>query len=371
MKTNLPPPNYHQLQQSESGEFLLINRLIEHLAQPPFSQFDDGQTKDPLGEKGKRLPGIGDDCAVFPSSIVGKYLLASVDSFIEGRHFLFSISNPEEVGFKAVATSVSDIAAMGGNPRFVLINLHLTPNFEYSTVERIYRGIQECCSQFGVFVIGGNTSSATELSISTSIIGDIDGMPLLRSGATESDDFWISGTLGLSHLGLLLLKDKRDYSLSESVLKSAVLRYQRPEPRISLGQKLLALGATSAIDISDGIFQDAGHIALQSGVEIELELAALNQIGVSEQNLVELLSAGGDYELLFSISPKLRGSIEALNKELAPNSQLIRCGRATKVDGKGSVVLRTKDGIISSLELTRKYKLPSLGNDHFVKKLAV
>ena len=137
MKTNLPPPNYHQLQQSESGEFLLINRLIEHLAQPPFSQFDDGQTKDPLGEKGKRLPGIGDDCAVFPSSIVGKYLLASVDSFIEGRHFLFSISNPEEVGFKAVATSVSDIAAMGGNPRFVLINLHLTPNFEYSTVERI------------------------------------------------------------------------------------------------------------------------------------------------------------------------------------------------------------------------------------------
>jgi len=369
MKTNLPLSNYHQSQENEAGEFLLINRLIKHLAQPPFCQSEDGQNKEAHIEKDKGLQGIGDDCAVIPSSMVGKYLLTSVDSFIEGRHFLLTLSTPEEIGFKAAATAVSDIAAMGGKPRFILINLHLPPNFESLIVEKIYRGIQEFCSKFGVFVIGGNTSSAAETSISVTVIGECATQPLLRSGAKESDDFWVSGALGLSQLGLSTLKDKREYSVAESVLQSALSRYQRPEPRILLGEKLLALGATSAIDISDGIFQDAGHIAAASGVDIELDLESLNLVGVSEGELVELLAGGGDYELLFSAPRELRETIEGFNLDTPLDCRIVRCGTATKTSSEALIHIKTKGGVISSAELAKQYNLSGLGNDHFIKKI--
>jgi len=367
MKSIPPLPNYHQLQENGAREFSLINRLIQHLAQPPFCQSPSAQNKDLLGEKSKSCGGIGDDCAVIPSSIVGKYLVASVDAFIEGRHFLFNISSPEQIGYKAVATAASDIAAMGGELKFILLNLLLPSQFEQAIVERIYGGISEFCAQFGAFVIGGNTSSASEFSVSTTVIGECNVDPLFRSGAKVGDDFWVSGVLGLSHLGLLLLKDGRKFEVAKNVLDLAISRYQRPEPRILLGQKLLDLGATSAIDISDGIFQDAGHIALQSGVEIELDLNSLNQVGLPEKEHVELLSGGGDYEIFFSAPPELRTSIASLNTELDGNSQLVRCGTATRADSLGSLTVATTQGRFKGLELQKKFNLISLGNDHFAK----
>jgi thiamine-monophosphate kinase len=368
MNTNLPPPNYHQLQENEAGEFSIINRLIKLLAQPPFSHSQQGINKEGFGEKSKGLLGIGDDCAVIPSSIVGKYLLTSVDSFIEGRHFLFEISTPQQIGFKSLATAVSDIAAMGGEPRFVLINLHLPKNFDYSVVEKMYEGVREFCGQYNVFVIGGNISSSAEVSLSVTVIGQSNEEPLVRSGAQVGDDVWVSGTLGLSQMGLSLLKDQRKYNVSQEVQNVAISCYQRPDPRIILGNKIAALGATSAIDLSDGIFQDAGHIAIQSGVNMSLRLSSLNIEGVSEGELVELLVAGGDYELLFTAPPNVREKIEQLKGELGPDIRLTRCGTAAAAKDQGSVQILVADAVLTPLELAKKHNLKGFGNDHFTKK---
>lgn len=291
----------------ETGEFALISQLLHSL---PLS-----------AEAGRQL----DDCSIIPTNKLGKIFLTSVDTLVEGRHFARGISGPEDIGYRALATAISDIAAMGGEPQFALINLQFPRGEDPNYLERCYEGVGDFCVEFSVKIIGGNLSAASELSLAVTVIGSSNSKPLLRSGASPGDDVWVSSTpLGLADLGLRILKGSP--ALAEEIKAKAIQRYQRPKPRIEVGKKLAELGVSSCIDISDGLIQDASHIAIQSNVDIDLDLSKVLIRELSEANAVECLIGGGDYELLFSAPASLRSELEKLG--------FTRCGTVSSGTGK-------------------------------------
>ncbi len=253
---------------------------------------------------------IGDDCAAF--RLGGDTWLAAADMLVEGRHFR-KWASPEDVGYKAVAVNVSDVAAMGGRPRFILVSGG-TP--EPETALRVFEGVAEACREFGVYPLGGDTTGADSLTVDVSILGLAEAPPVLRSGARPGDLIAVSGELGASAAGLLALEDGMDgYS-------RLVRKHLRPEPRVEAGFVAAKLGAHAMIDISDGLASDVRHICEKSGVgcEINLDLLPLSEDARSlaaslDRDVLSLAATGGeDYELLVaapgSILDELARSIE-------------------------------------------------------------
>jgi len=235
---------------------------------------------------GDRAAGIGDDAAVL-NVPRGDALVASVDSAIEGQHFRAEWLSPAEIGYRAVAAALSDLAAMAALPLGVLIALGVSPAWR-DRLDEIADGIGEAVTASGTRIRGGNLSTAGELSITTTVLG-YAFVPLMRRTAKPGDRVYVTGQLGGVGAALDALMAGADPGAHRA-------RLVHPVPRISEARWLADAGATAAIDISDGLAADARHLATASGVELSLDSARLPLArGVDAARAVR---SGEEYELL-------------------------------------------------------------------------
>jgi thiamine-monophosphate kinase len=237
---------------------------------------------------------LGDDCAVL--EIGGSTWVAASDMLVSGHHFK-DWATPEDVGYKAVAVNASDVAAMGGIPRFVLASGG-APDPE--TALRCSQGVLEACERFDIYPLGGDTTRADALTVDVAILGELATQPVLRSGASPGDLLGVTGELGASAAGLLALE--RGMTGPERLIR----RCLRPEPRLEAGRVAAMLGVTAMIDLSDGLASDVRHVCDQGkvGCKVDLDLLPINddtsELARSLEHDPEILAATGgeDYELL-------------------------------------------------------------------------
>jgi thiamine-monophosphate kinase len=250
---------------------------------------------------------IGDDCAVF--GIGDRSWVAASDMLVAGRHFK-EWAAPADVGYKAVAVNVSDVAAMGATPRFVLVS-GAAP--EPGTVLDVFEGVAEACRAFGAYPLGGDTTGAESLTVDVAILGELENAPVLRSGARPGHLLAVTGELGASAAGLLALEGGME---GFGRLKE---RHLRPRPRVEVGTSAAGLGVGAMIDLSDGIASDVRRICERSAVGCDVDLALLpvskdtRELAASLGRDAEALAATGgeDYELLISAEERV---IEELTK---------------------------------------------------------
>ena len=264
--------------------------------------------------------GIGDDAAVLTLT-PGQCLLATTDLLIEEVHFRRRSASPYEIGWKAMAVNLSDIAAMGGIPRYALIALALPPELSVEEFDELYRGMTALAELHEVELVGGDTCASPHgLVLNLTLLGEAK-TPILRSGARPGDLLAVTGSLGLSAAGLALL-EKSPQGLSSDDRKSALTTHLCPTPRTREGQWLQGRGVVHAmIDLSDGLATDAGHIATESkvGVTVRVDLLpippAVRRIAeATGQDPVALAVTGGeDYELLLTVTPD---SLPELSRQL-------------------------------------------------------
>ena len=239
---------------------------------------------------------VGDDCAVV--RLGESTWAAAADMLVYGHHFK-DWASPEDVGYKAVAVNVSDVAAMGAEPRFILTSGGAP---EAETTFRCFQGILEACGDFGVYPLGGDTTRADAFTVDVSILGQFTHQPVLRSGAWEGDLLAVTGELGASAAGFLALE------AGGREPERLVRKHLRPEPRVQAGRVAARLGAHAMIDLSDGLASDVRHICEKSGVGCRIYLEHLPVAGDTreyitslEKDPVELAAtAGEDYELLIA-----------------------------------------------------------------------
>jgi thiamine-monophosphate kinase len=213
------------------------------------------------------LVGIGDDAAVL--AVPDGRVVATTDFLIEGRHFRRDWAGPADVGHKAAARSLADVAAMGAGPSALLVALAAPPDLPVSWARELAEGLAAECARAGASVIGGDTARADHVILAVTGLGDLAGRdPVLRSGASPGDLVAVAGPLGHAAAGLALLTAGR----TEDPL---VREHLRPAPPYDAGPEAAGLGATAMIDVSDGLLADLGHIADASGVRIDLDSAAL------------------------------------------------------------------------------------------------
>lgn len=272
------------------GEFGLIERIRE------------GEGALPRG-----IMGIGDDCAVLPQR-KGYKTLVSTDLLMEGVHFLLEDIDPYSLGWKSAAVNLSDIAAMGGRPLGSFLAFALPKALDSKWMDDFFRGYRAVSGLCSAPLLGGDTTSSLDrLCICVTVLGECeDGHEVLRSGARPSDKICVSGTLGDSAGGLKLILG----GLSrEGAGERLIERHYRPVPRVAEGQRIAACGATSMMDISDGIGSDLRHITRASGVgavvrvkDLPLSEELLSQSALYGWNARGLAIDGGeDYELLFTM----------------------------------------------------------------------
>ena len=247
--TNVPEGRVSSL-----DEFALIDKLTQHsIYNPTYVKV-----------------GVGDDCAVYDTPCDVDQLV-STDMMVEGIHFSESTTTPFDVGYRLGAANISDIAAMGGTPRHMVVSIAVPKGRHTSYVEEVYQGLHDICAEYSVNIIGGDTvSTEGPFVISATVFGDVPtNQSVLRSGAQDGDAVFITNYLGLSYVGLhSLLEGSEDYPLSRSV-------HQRPIPHIECGIIARDLGATSMNDISDGLSSELNEIAKASQVIIYIDESAL------------------------------------------------------------------------------------------------
>lgn len=226
---------------------------------------------------------------------------------VDGVHFELEWATPETWGARALAVNLSDIAAMGGTPTACVVNLAIPEGLGTRTIERIYAGLLKSARIAGVEIVGGNITNAKQLSITIAMLGEATGASMRRDTARIGDEIFVTGTIGDAALGWRLLAGKlRARGKSRAFL---VDRFRRPPLRVEAGKKLAAMRpALAAIDISDGLVQDLGHVLERSrvGAEIDATRIPLSAAyrAIARGNLSYALGGGEDYELLFCADPK-------------------------------------------------------------------
>lgn len=301
----------------EIGEFGFLERIRRLVPENP----------------GVRI-GIGDDAACV--KIKNKTAVVTADLMLEGVHFDLTWTRFFDLGFKALAVNLSDIAAMGGIPAYLMLSLGIPVRYQTRDIDQFYKGILSLAHSSGVALIGGDTSGADSLLISPCLIGHCPCAPITRAGAKDRNDIYVTGTLGDSALGLQLLKSRKiPRGRSAAYL---IARHHRPSARLSAGALLGRTGlATAMIDISDGLLQDLGHICRASGVgariwEAELPLSAAYRALAGRESTRLAVVGGEDYELLFCARRRDRARIENLQKQFGV--RVTRIGSCTsRLDG--------------------------------------
>jgi len=269
------------------GEFELIARLTAKLRQSR-----------------RTILGPGDDCAILAPAREPQ--LVTIDSMVEGVHFKLEWFTPEILGARALTVNLSDIAAMGGFPTACVVNLAIRPGLGARFFDRLYAGLAEAASASGTDIVGGNVTSADALAITITLIGVARRSPLRRDAARPGDEIFVTGTVGDAALGWRIMAGKvRARGSSRRFLMD---RFLQPVARLAVGQRLAKIKpAPAAIDISDGLWQDLGHVLERSEVGAEIEAGAIPVSpayrAVVADNLEFALSGGEDYELLFCLRP--------------------------------------------------------------------
>lgn len=283
------------------------------------------------------LLGIGDDAAVIKASS-GRALIACCDLMVEGVHFRTEWTPPRLLGRKALAVNLSDVAAMGGVPKFAMMSIALPHWCSSEFVNELFEGMLELADASGVAIIGGDTSSSRDsLFIDLSVIGECEsGRAVTRRGANIGDRIYVSGSLGASALGLSLLEGRFRLNESQDVSdakRQAVLKHLSPEPQLKLGRAIGEAGlATAMIDISDGLSTDLWHILDESGVGAFIHAAAIpvaesvlaaaaGAPGIDPLSLA--LNGGEEYELLFTVRPENHERVVALAETLGETITVI------------------------------------------------
>jgi thiamine-monophosphate kinase len=298
------------------GEFELIQRFFKTGADS--MALDNNHDAVALG--------IGDDCALI-KSLANEEIAITSDMLVEGRHF-FASADPQQLGCKALAVNLSDLAAMGAKPIGFTLSIAL-PEVNSIWLKAFAKGLFEFAKRYSCPLIGGDTSSGP-LTISITAFGSIPtGKAIRRSGATVNDDIWISGTVGDARLALAALR--HEINLSKDHLIEVEHRLHQPTPRVELGISLRGL-ASAALDVSDGLLGDLQHILDQSQVDAEIELNALPKSVTLQKQTIEIQNqfaacGGDDYEICFTAPKTQRDDINQLSKTL--RLPLTRIGHIT------------------------------------------
>lgn len=261
--------------------------------------------------------GVGDDAALI-SITNGMQLAISADMLVAGTHF-FADCDPYQLGWKSLAVNISDMAAMGAQPKWATLAIAL-PNVDDAWIKAFSQGFFACADQFDVDLIGGDTTRGP-LNISVQIMGEVPfGKAIKRSGAKTDEDIWVSGSLGSAAIGLAHLQNKMH--VLGGALSACLSALHMPMPRLALGLILRDI-ATSCIDISDGLLADLGHILHASKLGATVDLAKIPCIDYLKQDLQNpqiqqaILAGGDDYELCFTAPKSKRAEIHMLSNQLS------------------------------------------------------
>jgi thiamine-monophosphate kinase len=263
--------------------------------------------------------GVGDDAALLAPT-PGHELAVSVDMLVAGRHF-FADVDPEALGHKTLAVNLSDLAAVGATPRWALLAGAL-PDADAEWLARFARGFFALADAHGVELVGGDTTRGP-LTLCVTILGEVPaGKALLRSGARTGDSIWVSGPLGDAALALAHRQGRLELAATElAACENALLR---PIPRVALGERLRGV-ASAAIDVSDGLVGDLGHVLKASRAGATIELGAVPRSPALQRQLdgrgrtaalACLLAGGDDYELCFTVAGRRDAEVAALANEL-------------------------------------------------------
>jgi thiamine-monophosphate kinase len=319
---------------SELGEFGLIDLLAGMVNSLPDKQL---------------VIGIGDDAAAWYGD--ASIQLATTDSFIQDVHFSLDVASWEDLGWKAMASNLSDIAAMGGVPRYALVSLAIPPHTEVEDVTALYQGMIKLAQQFEVAIIGGDTTSAPLVAITITILGsarDRDKHILTRSAAQPGEQVAVTGYLGAAAAGLEMLTKQLQFDPeATALLKRAFLH---PYPRLTEGQLLIERGVKTAIDISDGLIADLNQVCKSSQVGARIEIDHLPiqpwvKANFGQKSIELALSGGEDYELLFTAGAEVIDKVRrAASCPITVIGEIIADSKITVVDSQGNPFNPSKAG---------------------------
>lgn len=325
---------------SQSGEFGLIARLRDLIAERQPAALG---TPSAPGDRPGLLLGIGDDCSVWRGG--GLTQFATTDTMVEGVHFSLKTTGWRELGWKALAVNVSDIAAMGGVPDYGLVTLGLPGDTDQAGIDDLYHGLADCANTFGLLLAGGDIVASRQLFLTVALMGHASqtvpypNNAMLRSAARPGDAVAVTGTLGLSAAGLALLQAGGDW-------QPALDAHRRPQPRVAAGQLALEAGARCAMDVSDGLAADLGKLCTASGVAATVQLTRLpvhpELAGRFPTDWAGFaLSGGEDYELLLVAPPEVLDAIGERSDVPVTTIGRIKdgpAGQVTVLDGEGRPV---------------------------------
>lgn len=321
--------------------------------------------------------GIGDDAAIINPS--GRDLLLSTDTIREDIHFSMKYYSYYDIGWKAVAVSISDIAAMGGLPKYLLLSMAVPDKVLVKDIDKLLDGVADISAKYGVSVVGGNLSRSKQgITVDTTIVGEVSGgRALLRSGAVIGDKIYVTGFPGMSAIGLSILKSgitgksgqpgKEFNSVPKTKsgrrgIKAFINSHLRPVPRVAAGLVLSkGKSSTAAIDISDGLLADLNHICDRSkvGARIYCDLLPLPDLPGNVRQMLErgplfyALYGGEDYELLFTIRSDDSTKFESL------------CRRQDILCTMIGQITPAEEGIILVNEDCTETAVEPYGYDHF------
>lgn len=316
------------------GEHALLARLLARLPRPSPTV----------------LVGPGDDAAVVAGSR-NERLVVTTDAVVEGVHFSRAYSTPADIGHRALAVNLSDLAAMGATPRWALLSLMLPSSIREADVEELVDGLAALADRYGVSVIGGNiTRTEGPLIVDVTAGGEVGSRKwLTRSGAKAGDEIWVSGSLGGAAAGLEMLRRGSGVSNADRglLIADCITRHLRPEPRVRLGIAVgRAKAARAAMDLSDGLADALEQVATASGSGVRVDAAALPIDACARDwwtaqgadALRAAVAGGDDYELLFAVPRKARGALKNVMQRM-PHPPLTKIGEFTK-DPHERVLLR-------------------------------
>ena len=331
------------------GEFELIARLTAGLTSRP-----------------DVVLGVGDDAALLALDPASPWLLAAtVDAQVEGRHFVRGIATPEDIGHKALAVNLSDLAAMGAEPLWALVSLVLPPQADAAELERVYAGMRVLAQRYGVAIVGGNIASTESgpLVVDVTVLGRVArGRAITRAGGQPGDALLVTGTLGAAAAGLLALvtaphapEAPHAVRLAQDVLSLARRALVAPAPHVAEGRTLAETGEVHAmLDVSDGLAADLAHLCAASGCGALLDAATIPIAAAARavaaaygRSALDLALYGGeDYQLLFATTPAAVGTVRDAVARVGGEAQVI----GTLTAPSDGLRIRWPDGTIGPLE---------------------